>query len=100
MSQSAVFEIVDDDVVLDGPTILPRSNPFRPLVIRDIGPWDRYRTVTNDAEAVVEALVKAGRLPEGRRLLYFDSEGDLDEIIVKNGKFAGFKAGPRDGWHV
>lgn len=75
-------------------------NPFapewNPLVIRDIGPWDRYMTITNDAEHVVEELVSKGVLPAGRRLLYYDSEGELDELLVKDGKFAGFAPGPKE----
>ncbi len=67
----------------------------RPLVIRDMGPWDKHRTVTNGAEHVVEELVNQGKLPDGRRLLYYDSDDVLDEIVVKDGKFAGFKPGPR-----
>jgi len=66
-----------------------------PLVIRDVGPWDEHLTVTNGVEAVVIELVDEGKLPEGRRLLYYDSEGQLDEIIVRDGKFAGFRPGPR-----
>jgi hypothetical protein len=57
------------------------------LVIRDLGPWHKHPTVTNDAEWVVEQL--AARL-NGRVLLYFDSEGDLGRLIVKDGKFAAF----------
>ncbi len=66
-----------------------------PLEIRDVGPWDKFSTVTNDAEAVVAELAKQGHLPEGRRLLYIDSLGDKDELLVKGGKFAGFAPGPR-----
>lgn len=70
-----------------------RDLPGEPLVIldRDLG----NKSVTNDAENVVADLVREGKLPEGRRLLYYDSEGQLDEIMVSGGKFAGFKAGPR-----
>lgn len=57
------------------------------VLIRDIGPWDQCFTVTNDAEGVVDRLRPIlGR----RRLFYFDSEGDLGELKVENGKFAGF----------
>lgn len=64
------------------------------LVIRDLGPWDQHPTVTNDAEGVVERLVAVfGRLG-GRQLFYFDSLGDLDEIVIRDGKFAGFRPGP------
>jgi hypothetical protein len=59
------------------------------LIIRDEGPWDKHFTVTNDAEWVVEQLAP---LLNGRRLLYFDSEYELDELVVKNGKFKGFRA--------
>lgn len=62
------------------------------ILIRDIGPWDKYLSVTNGAEIVVEEL--AGRL-NGRRLFYIDTEGLTDELLVQDGQFAGFKAGPR-----
>lgn len=61
-----------------------------PVVIKDLGPWDTFLTITNDVEHVVNQLVKSGRLTEGRKLLYYDSEGELDEIVVRNGKFSGF----------
>jgi hypothetical protein len=60
------------------------------LTIRDLGPWDRHRTITNDAEGVVARL--ADQLV-GRQLYYFDSEGILDEILVADGRFAGFSPG-------
>lgn len=50
------------------------------LLIRDLGPWDVYLSVTNDADAVYATL--ASRL-KGRPLFYFDSEGDLCEIYLK-----------------
>lgn len=61
------------------------------LVIKDVGPWDEHPSVTNDAENVVEELSRQGRLPAGRRLLYYDSEGQLDELLVKDGQFTGFR---------
>ena len=64
------------------------------LVIRDIGPWDKHLTVTNDAEGVVDELLKMGTLKPGQRLFYIDSECVLDEILVKDGKFARFCPGP------
>jgi len=57
------------------------------LCIRDVG-GPRDMSVTNDAEAVVESL--AGRLGN-RRLEYYDSDGHLDRLLVKDGKFAGFE---------
>ncbi len=82
----ANFIEVEDDFLQDDP-----------LVIRDIGPWDKHPSVTNDAEAVIETLVNNGHLPEGRRLFCYDTEGQLDELLVKAGKFAGFAPGPRPG---
>jgi hypothetical protein len=57
------------------------------LLIMDVGPWDVYPTVTSGAEQVVAEL--AGRL-RGRRLEYIDSEGRQDQLLVRDGKFAGF----------
>jgi hypothetical protein len=59
------------------------------LVLKDIGPWNKFLTVTNDIEWVVSQV--APRL-NGRILLYHDSEDRPDRIIVRNGKFAGFQA--------
>jgi hypothetical protein len=58
------------------------------LLIRDLGPWDKHPSVTNDAENVVAALLP---FLYGRRLFYFDSEGDLGELVIRDGKFAAFK---------
>jgi len=57
------------------------------VVIKDLGPWDKHPTVTNDAENVVKELAP---LLNGRKLHYIDSDGDVDELIVKDGRFAGF----------
>ena len=73
MGRPANFEVVSDS---------PKQ-----LIIRDLGPWNVHFTVTNDAEGVVLRLAK--RL-DGRRLLYFDSEDELGELKVKDGRFAGF----------
>lgn len=58
------------------------------VLILDLGPWDQYMTITNAAEQVVAELMP--RL-DGRRLEYIDSEGERGQLIVKDGKFAGFK---------
>lgn len=57
------------------------------FVIKDIG-HDMYPSITNDAEAVVKEV--APQMKEGQKLLYYDSDGDLDELLVKDGEFAGF----------
>ena len=59
------------------------------LTLRDVGPWDRYLTITNGAEDVVEAL--CARLGK-RGLFYYDGDGQLDEIVHEGGRFVGFKA--------
>lgn len=61
------------------------------LVIRDVGPWDRYQTVTNAVELVVKQLTALEFLHDGRRLFYYDSSGDLDEIVHEGGRFKGFR---------
>lgn len=78
-NQCSNFEIVED-------------SPDR-LTIRDLGPWHKFRTVTNDAENVVPELFRRGLLPPGKRLFYFDSHGDLDEILHADGRFTGFWPG-------
>lgn len=57
------------------------------VLIKDLGPWSQHPTVTNAAEEVVEQLVP---MLNGRRLEYYDSEGQRDQLLVKDGKFAGF----------
>lgn len=57
------------------------------ILLRDLGPWDKYMTITNGAEQVVD---KIAPMLNSRSLEYIDSEGNRDQILVKNGKFAGF----------
>ena len=76
---TANFEIIHTDV----------DNKI--LTIRDLGPWDRYQTVTNAAEEIVDALFRVGWLKDGWRLLYYDSKNDLDEILITDKTFAGFR---------
>jgi hypothetical protein len=76
MTREANYRIVSDD---------PRY-----LLIDDLGPWDRYATITNAVESVVAELAP---LLRGRRLFYFDSLGHLDEIVVEDGRFHHFAPG-------
>lgn len=57
------------------------------VLIRDIGPWDEYPTVTNGAEEVVADLAP---MLQGRRLEYYDSDGERDQLVVRDGKFVEF----------
>lgn len=57
------------------------------VLLRDLGPWDKHPSITNAAEAVVLEMVP---VLKGRRLEYIDSDGRRDQLLVKDGKFAGF----------
>ena len=74
----------------------PASGP-KILVIKDLGPWDSFSTVTNDAENVVEKLFQEGHLKRHQRLLYIDSENQLGELLIVDGKFKGFAFVDPDG---
>jgi len=58
------------------------------ILLRDVGDHAHCLTITNDAEYVVEQL--CSRLRK-RRLFYYDSDGDLTELVVKDGEFAHFR---------
>lgn len=64
------------------------------ITIRDVGPWSQYMTITNNAEAVVSDLWRLGLLKTGVRLFYYDSAGELDELLHDDGVFVGFAPGP------
>ena len=60
------------------------------ILLRDLGPWDLYRTITSDAENVVAKMLPyLGK----RRLYYLDSHGETSELLVTDGKFGGFGSG-------
>ena len=67
----------------------PEAENEAMILLMDDGPWDTFQTITNAAEEVVAQM--APQL-KGRRLFYVDSEGDVTELLVKDGLFAGFKA--------
>lgn len=63
------------------------------LVIEDLGPWNKHKTVTNGAEEVVAELYALGRLGT-RRLFYYDSDGRRDQLTHNgSGVFTGFAPG-------
>jgi hypothetical protein len=66
------------------------NRPGFPLVIRDLGGELGCMSVTNDAESVVEYLYSEGDLTDDRKLYYYDTEGDLDEIVHEKGQFVRF----------
>ena len=57
------------------------------LLLRDVGPWDAFPTITNAAEELVAHLKP---LRPGQRLEYIDSYGQRDQILVRDGRFIGF----------
>lgn len=71
-----------------------RDLPPEPLLIRDVGPWNRHPTITNDAENVVAELLRSGALEPGRRLIYRDSSGQIDELVIEDGQFVSFAPYP------
>ena len=71
------MKIVHYEVVEDTPELLCIRDTCEP----------GSTTVTNAAEEVVATLVL--RLDK-RRLEYYDSEGQRDQILVVDGQFAGF----------
>ena len=58
------------------------------IVLKDLGPWDRYMTITNAAEHVIEDMQRIFIIGN-RRIFYYDSEDELTELLVKDGRFAG-----------
>lgn len=69
-----------------------RIENFEPeqIIIRDLGPWDKHLTVTNDAENVIRRLN-----PAPKQRVFYDSMGQLDELVHENHAFVRFAPGPR-----
>jgi hypothetical protein len=66
------------------------------LVIRDMDS-PGCRSITNDAEVVVEYLYQQGELKGDRRLHYYDTDGNKDELLHDGeGKFINFGFLPRN----
>jgi hypothetical protein len=62
------------------------------IFVRDIGHCSG-RSVTNDAEYVVEQLYLEFGISDETRIFYEDSEGDIDEIVHSGKNFRSFKPG-------
>lgn len=58
-------------------------------VIDDFDEQNPTVSVTNDADAVIQALAAIQDLT-GKRVFYRDTEGDWDELLHNNGVFNGF----------
>ena len=60
------------------------------VTISDIGPHTTHKTITNDVEWVCGQLKELGFLKPGRRLFYYDSAGELSELLHNGERFIGF----------
>lgn len=68
------------------------------VLLLDMGPWDKFKTITNAAEDVVFDMYAHKGLGH-RRLFYVDSDGDITQLVHDgNGNFIDFRAAgdPRD----
>ena len=86
MPRTPVFEVLNGE-----------SDAVR-LTIRDLCGTPGAETalsVTNGVELVIEALVRHGVLNDTQQLFYYDTNGDLDEIVHKDGQFVRFAPGPK-----
>ena len=67
------------------------SNTTQVIVLRDLGPWDHFSTITNDAEAVVKYLFKSGQATGTKQIIYYDSDEEATQLIHDGaGNFIGF----------
>lgn len=74
---------------------VPEESTPEILVIRDLDN-PACRSITNDAENVVEYLFKQGELRNDRRLYYYDTDGNKDELLHDGeGKFISYGFLPR-----
>jgi len=60
-------------------------------VFDEFDPAHPTMTVTNDVEHVIQDLAKQGLLEDGKRVIYRDTTGTWDEIVVKDGRFVTFR---------
>jgi hypothetical protein len=75
---------------------VPEECTTERIVIRDVGgPWDQCPTVTEDAGHVVRIVFLWWHLTPEKRLFYYNSEGNLDELLHDGaGHWTGFAPGP------
>ena len=82
MSREANFEIVE---------LVARGGGGKDVYLRDVGPWNKHKTVTNDAEGVVERLIASGVVTSAEdRIFYFDTDDIMDELRHDGEVFIGF----------
>ena len=68
------------------------------VLINDLGGrpgGGNCKTITNAAAWVVKDLFDRGLIADGQRLYYRDTRDQIDEILIRDRRFAGFKHGGR-----
>jgi hypothetical protein len=69
------------------------TNTTQVIVLEDLGPWDTYKTITNEAEAVVKYLFKSGQATGTKQIVYCDSDGENTKLNHNGmGNFTGFSS--------
>ena len=69
------------------------SNAPEVIILQDLGPWDHFSTITNDAEAVVKYLFKSGQATGTKQIVYCDSDGENTKLNHDGiGNFTGFSS--------
>ena len=66
------------------------NDPPNPLIISDTGNHKVQLTVTNDIERIVKDLYTSGLLNNSRVFKYYDSDGELNTVLHRDGKFLGW----------
>ena len=69
------------------------ANAPEVIILQDLGPWDHFSTITNDAEAVVKYLFKSDQATGTKQIVYYDSEGEATQLVHDGkGNFVDFAA--------
>lgn len=69
------------------------SNSPDKIVLEDLGPWDHFSTITNDAENVVKYLHNSGQATGAKQIIYYDSDGEATQLVHDGkGNFVDFAA--------
>jgi len=64
------------------------TNNEERFVLEDVGDYSYQLTITNNVEDVLSQL---RHMIKDKRFFYYDSDGELTEVLHKDGKFLGFK---------
>jgi hypothetical protein len=70
--------------------VLPSKAMPGVVVIEDVSRDEGGRSITNGAELVIEDLLRRGQLQAKDRLFYYDSDGQLHQLLHDGFRFLGF----------